>query len=252
MKQLYTTKEHFDDFWAIVQRHIIHKFEWHKLTLDDYLKMGTIERANKFALPKGLLERMGRFIDETGTYQRHAMQFIRQLEEQGKIIYHAKVTRCYTSSGKRFDLPPWIEITPYQLQALLAANKAGKFELTPRQKKLVKRYFPRKEPTDEQAETAQPETQQPQEPQQEPETTQAEITIKQTTVQAVPLYSDAMNDISRELRAMKNATTRDELEAAETRCYALIEKYKPFYPDGCERRIPDVKYYVEAFNRRQK
>ena len=112
MKKTYTTKEHFDDFWIILQRHVIHKFEWHKLTLDDYLKMGTIERANKFALPKGLLKRMGRFVDETGTQQLHAMQFIRQLEEQGKIIYHSKVTRVYVS-GKRFDLPPWIEITPY-------------------------------------------------------------------------------------------------------------------------------------------
>lgn len=112
MKKTYSTQEHLADFWALVQRHYLHKMEYHEITFPDYLQMDKIDRANKFALPKGLLKRIGRFVDETGKEHNHAMQFIRKLEEEGKIIYHAKVSRKYVS-GKRFDLPPWIEITPH-------------------------------------------------------------------------------------------------------------------------------------------
>lgn len=112
MKKTYSTTEHYEDNWKIIQRHYLYKFEHHKLTFETYSRMSTIDKANTFALPKGLLKRMGRFVDETGSENNHSMQFIRHLEEQGKVKYHAKVTRVYKSE-KRFHLPPWIEITPY-------------------------------------------------------------------------------------------------------------------------------------------
>lgn len=156
MKTRYAAEQHFEDFWKIIQTHVLHRFKHNKLSYADYQKMGKIERAKKFSLPKGLLKKIGRFVDETGRDNNHAMQFIRQLEEQGKVIYHAKVTRFYTTSGKRFDLPPWIEITSSQLQILLVLDREGKFELTPRQKKLIVRYFPKKKkPTDKPKEITQ-------------------------------------------------------------------------------------------------
>lgn len=146
----------------------------------------------------------------------------------------------------------------------MAQNKAGKFELTPRQKKLVKRYFPRNEkPTDGQAETTpavntitqepqedtMQETTQPKATQHEPET--AEIATQQPiTIQAVPDYTTAMSQITKELHAMRDAKTRDELLSAKSRCERLIERYTPYYDYQCNQKRLDVEYYVEAFDKR--
>lgn len=251
MKTRYAAEQHFEDFWKIIQTHVLHRFKHNKLSYADYQKMGKIERANKFYLPKGLLERMGRFKDESGKMQRHAMQFIRQLEEQGKVIYHAKVTRFYTTSEKRFDLPPWIEITSSQLQILLVLDREGKFELTERQMKLVKHYFPKKEETtDEQAETAQPETQQLQEPQKEPKTTQPEQPKPTTRMEFPPVYADAMHDINVELHAMRDATTKEELKAAAVRVDALLRKYAHIWPERCDEKSRDARQYIAKFKER--
>lgn len=233
MKTRYAAEQHFEDFWKIIQTHVLHRFKHNKLSYADYQKMGKIERANKFSLPNGLLERMGRFKDESGKMQRHAMQFIRQLEEQGKIIYHAKVTRFYTTSGKRFDLPPWIEITSSQLQILLVLYREGKFELTERQMKLVKRYFT-KGPKEEKPRKAK----------------QRKAEKKPEPVKSFIDYGEANGEVHRALRAMKDANTVEELDSAKFRCLEILDSCASRFPDMFKRERPNVDYYVRAFESR--
>lgn len=233
MKTRYAAEQHFEDFWKIIQTHVLHRFKHNKLSYADYQKMGTIERANKFSLPNGLLERMGRFIDESGTYQRHAMQFIHRLEEDGKVVYHSKVSRVYSNSGKRFDLPPWIEITSSQLQILLVLDREGKFELTERQMKLVKRYFPNG-PKEERPRKAKP----------------RKAEKKPEPVKSFIDYGEANGEVHRALRAMKDANTVEELDSAKFRCLEILDSCASRFPDMFKRERPNVDYYVRAFESR--
>jgi hypothetical protein len=148
---------------------------------------------------------------------------------------------------------------------LLAESKSEKFELTPRQKRLVARYFPKKdtpEENDMQPDTAtkpQPEDDKMENPIYAANIPDDDMPQEDATPQAAPVqerqtktpcYADTMHEIDTELRAMRDATTRDELKAAQSRCSALIERYAPHYPEHCARKKQDIGYYMERFNKR--
>lgn len=139
----------------------------------------------------------------------------------------------------------------------MAENKAGKFELTPRQRKLVKRYFPRKDetpdeqPTEKSVEVKQAIDEKPQKRPQEKPVAKTENPVLETAqTQPAPVYVDAVCDLNRALNSMKNATTNEELESAKDSFKELVKKYTPFYEDMCMDKIRGAKYYIDAFLRR--
>lgn len=73
---------------------------------------------------------------------------------------------------------------------------------------------------------------------------------RQKASQAVPCYADAMCEIDKELHAMRDANTKDELKAAALKVKELLEKYAPRWPYICERKSHDARYYISKFKER--